>query len=145
MPNSFSGLLFSVFITAVITDAIKDGVGRPRPDFFWRCFPDGKGVGSQFCRLSRCLINTIKMWYILLLLCCVLNQHGIDAWHVQVFDLVTRDVRCTGDKSVIKEGHKSFPSGHTSCKYIEESQGLCLTCLVFTLMYGLYSLGSTLK
>ncbi|XP_027361017.1 lipid phosphate phosphatase 2-like isoform X2 [Abrus precatorius] len=76
-PNAYSGLLFSVLITAVITDAIKDGVGRPRPDFFWRCFPDGKGV----------------------------------------FDPVTRDVRCTGDKSVIKEGHKSFPSGHTSWSF----------------------------
>ncbi|KAF7827753.1 lipid phosphate phosphatase 2-like [Senna tora] len=68
------GLLFSVLITAVITDAIKDGVGRPRPDFFWRCFPDGKGV----------------------------------------FDPSTRDVLCTGNKGVIKEGYKSFPSGHTS-------------------------------
>jgi diacylglycerol diphosphate phosphatase / phosphatidate phosphatase len=35
------GLLFSVLITAVLTDAMKDGVGRPRPDFFWRCFPNG--------------------------------------------------------------------------------------------------------
>ncbi|RDX78691.1 Lipid phosphate phosphatase 2 [Mucuna pruriens] len=71
LPNAYSGLLFSVLITAVITDAIKDGVGRPRPDFFWRCFPDGKGV----------------------------------------FDPVTRDVRCTGDKSVIKEGHKRSFAG----------------------------------
>ncbi|XP_047162863.1 lipid phosphate phosphatase 2-like [Vigna umbellata] len=75
--HAILGLLFSVLITAVITDAIKDGVGRPRPDFFWRCFPDGKGE----------------------------------------FDPVTTDVRCTGDKAVIREGHKSFPSGHTSCKY----------------------------
>ncbi|KAK8470678.1 hypothetical protein PHAVU_003G031400 [Phaseolus vulgaris] len=75
--HAILGLLFSVLITAVITDAIKDGVGRPRPDFFWRCFPDGKGV----------------------------------------FDPVTKDVRCTGDKTVIREGHKSFPSGHTSWSF----------------------------
>ncbi|XP_010681726.2 lipid phosphate phosphatase 2 [Beta vulgaris subsp. vulgaris] len=71
------GLLFSVLITSVITDAIKDGVGRPRPDFFWRCFPDGKDV----------------------------------------YHNVTGDVLCTGFKAVIKEGHKSFPSGHTSWSF----------------------------
>lgn len=77
LHHAILGLLFSVLITAVITDAIKDAVGRPRPDFFWRCFPDGKGV----------------------------------------FDTRTTDVLCTGDKSVIKEGHKSFPSGHTSWSF----------------------------
>ena len=48
----YSGLLFSVLITGVITDAIKDAVGRPRPDFFWRCFPDGKGVSLLFSLTS---------------------------------------------------------------------------------------------
>ncbi|KAJ0094839.1 hypothetical protein Patl1_15089 [Pistacia atlantica] len=74
LHNAILGLLYSTLITGVITDAIKDGVGRPRPDFFWRCFPNGTGI----------------------------------------YDPVTKNVMCTGDKSVIKEGHKSFPSGHTS-------------------------------
>lgn len=70
------GLLFAVLITAVFTDVIKVAVGRPRPDFFWRCFPDGK----------------------------------------QLYDQVTGDVICHGEKSFLTDGRKSFPSGHTSCK-----------------------------
>ncbi|KAK6798201.1 hypothetical protein RDI58_005903 [Solanum bulbocastanum] len=76
LHHAILGLLFSVVVTAVITDAIKDAVGRPRPDFFWRCFPDGKEV--------------------------------YDKWG---------DVVCHGDKNVVREGHKSFPSGHTSLSF----------------------------
>ncbi|KAG9449568.1 hypothetical protein H6P81_009533 [Aristolochia fimbriata] len=75
--HAILGLLYSALITGVITDAIKDAVGRPRPDFFWRCFPDGKAE----------------------------------------FDSVTGNVVCHGLKHVIKEGHKSFPSGHTSWSF----------------------------
>ncbi|KAG1334718.1 Lipid phosphate phosphatase 2 [Cocos nucifera] len=75
--HAILGLLYSVLVTGVITDAIKDAVGRPRPDFFWRCFPDGK----------------------------------------EVYDNVTTNVICHGEKSVIKEGHKSFPSGHSSWSF----------------------------
>ncbi|EEC83451.1 hypothetical protein OsI_28949 [Oryza sativa Indica Group] len=74
LHHGILGILYSVLITAVITDAIKNGVGRPRPDFFWRCFPDGKPN----------------------------------------FNNVTGDVICHGERSVIKEGYKSFPSGHSS-------------------------------
>ncbi|OMO80290.1 Phosphatidic acid phosphatase type 2/haloperoxidase [Corchorus capsularis] len=76
LHHAILGLLFSVLVTAVITDAIKNAVGRPRPDFFWRCFPDGKDE--------------------------------YDKWG---------NVICHGVKSVIKEGHKSFPSGHTSWSF----------------------------
>ncbi|XP_056842215.1 putative lipid phosphate phosphatase 3, chloroplastic isoform X1 [Raphanus sativus] len=76
LHHAVLGLLYSVLVTAVLTDSIKNAVGRPRPDFFWRCFPDGKAV----------------------------------------FDSLG-DVICHGDKSVIREGHKSFPSGHTSWSF----------------------------
>ncbi|EOY21133.1 Lipid phosphate phosphatase 2 [Theobroma cacao] len=71
------GLLFSVLVTGVITDSVKDAVGRPRPNFFWRCFPDGKAV----------------------------------------FDRIIGDVVCHGNEKYIKEGYKSFPSGHTSWSF----------------------------
>ncbi|XP_015942141.1 lipid phosphate phosphatase 2 [Arachis duranensis] len=76
LHHSVLGLLFAVLITAVLTDAIKDAVGRPRPDFYWRCFPDGVEV--------------------------------YDKWG---------GVVCHGKESDIKEGHKSFPSGHTSWSF----------------------------
>ncbi|CAO2170916.1 unnamed protein product [Urochloa humidicola] len=77
LHHAILGILFAVLITGVLTDAIKDAVGRPRPNFFWRCFPDGKAV----------------------------------------YDSITTGVICHGDPSVIKEGHKSFPSGHTSWSF----------------------------
>ncbi|KAL9268284.1 putative lipid phosphate phosphatase 3, chloroplastic [Drosera capensis] len=76
LHHAVLGLLYAVLITAVITDAIKDGVGRPRPDFFWRCFPDGV---DEYDKLGN--------------------------------------VVCHGEPSVIKEGHKSFPSGHSSWSF----------------------------
>ncbi|KAL5544881.1 hypothetical protein UlMin_008665 [Ulmus minor] len=77
LHHASMGLLFSVLINGVITDAIKNAVGRPRPNFFWRCFPDG----------------------------------------VAVFNRLTGDVICHGNKAIIKEGYKSFPSGHTSWSF----------------------------
>ncbi|PUZ55465.1 hypothetical protein GQ55_5G213900 [Panicum hallii var. hallii] len=77
LHHAILGILFAVLITGVLTDAIKDAVGRPRPNFFWRCFPDGKAV----------------------------------------YDSITTGVICHGDPKVIKEGHKSFPSGHTSWSF----------------------------
>lgn len=65
------GLLFAVLTTALITDALKDAVGRPRPDFFWRCFPDGKEV--CFLTLVANFIRQIVSYSISLLVICCSN------------------------------------------------------------------------
>lgn len=63
------GLLFAVLTTAIITYALKVAVGRPRPDFFWRCFPDGKEV--CFLILVANFIHEVVSYYIsLLVICC---------------------------------------------------------------------------
>ncbi|KAG2297040.1 hypothetical protein Bca52824_043709 [Brassica carinata] len=49
------GLLFCVLVTGVITDAIKDAVSRPRPGFFWRCFPDGRGFFDNVKKDVLCI------------------------------------------------------------------------------------------
>lgn len=76
-------------ITAVVTNIIKILVGRPRPDFVHRCFPTTFVHG---------------------------NQPSMDAFE----NLVTQGTSSVCEKinlfthSEIRDGLKSFPSGHTA-------------------------------
>ncbi|KAF4517633.1 hypothetical protein B566_EDAN002864 [Ephemera danica] len=44
-------------LNGMITDVIKVIVGRPRPDFYNRCFPDGNGNDELHCTGPAWLIN----------------------------------------------------------------------------------------
>lgn len=64
----------AIALNGFTTSLFKVTIGRPRPDFYYRCFPNGT---KSF------------------------------------------DGECYGDAHDIQEGRKSFPSGHSSCKYFE--------------------------
>ncbi|XP_023177018.1 phospholipid phosphatase 5 isoform X2 [Drosophila hydei] len=71
----------AVCMNSIPTSLLKITVGRPRPDFFYRCFPDGV---------------------------MVLNETA------SALGSALLDFNCTGKPSIINEGRKSFPSGHSS-------------------------------
>lgn len=55
---------------------------------------------------------------------------------------IDNQVRCTGDPKIIKEGRKSFPSGHTSST--KNSNGLNIACFA-GLGYSSLYLGGQIK
>lgn len=78
---SVLSLGLSVGIALVATDALKNTVGRPRPDL-----------------LSRCIVRA----------------GSADA---SVFGLSTSEICAQTDEAILRDGFKSFPSGHSSISF----------------------------
>lgn len=76
----FLGLLLSQGLAFLITQALKNACGKPRPDIIDRCQPRAGSADAVTYGLSNSSI-------------------------------------CTGDPAIIKDGFRSWPSGHSSSSF----------------------------
>ena len=90
--DAFMAYTLSVVVCGVLTSVVKLLYGRPRPDFFNRCFPD---ISLDDKSAIDAKINSIST----LNLVCDSNS----------------------DEKVVEEGRKSFPSGHSSIAFVSFS------------------------
>jgi diacylglycerol diphosphate phosphatase/phosphatidate phosphatase len=65
LHNSTLGLFTAVLLTGVIADAIKSGVGRPRPHFYAQCFGSTTAIAVTVMTCS-CVFQTSLLVVIIL-------------------------------------------------------------------------------
>lgn len=91
--TGWMGLALSLATAFMVTQGMKLLFGKPRPDLLSRCRPD-------LSRLQETAVNDI------------VGAEFNAAW------VLVTDAICTNtDEDIMKDGFKSFPSGHASCKY----------------------------
>lgn len=90
--TGWMGLALSLATAFLITQGMKNLFGKPRPDLLSRCKPD-------LSRIADFAINPI------------VGDIFDPAWV-----LVTSAICTETDNDLLKDGFKSFPSGHSSCK-----------------------------
>lgn len=87
------GLALSLATAFMITQGMKNLFGKPRPDLLSRCRPD---------------LDRIQDFAITNVVGDSFNPNWV---------LVTADICTNTDDDILKDGFKSFPSGHSSCTY----------------------------
>jgi membrane-associated phospholipid phosphatase len=96
------GLALSLATAFLITQGMKNLFGKPRPDLLARCQPD-------LDRIQEFAISPLQ-W----------GQRFNPNWV-----LVTAGICTMTDQDILRDGFRSFPSGHSSCKHYAISLDNC--------------------
>jgi membrane-associated phospholipid phosphatase len=95
--TGWMGLCLALATAFLVTQGMKNLFGKPRPDLLSRCDPD----------LNR------------------IDEFKVSPFDTEVVDprwvLVSSDICRNGDVDIMRDGFRSFPSGHSSCKLASSS------------------------
>lgn len=83
------GLALSLTSAFLITNGMKNLFGKPRPDLISRCVPDMQNVAAHL-------------------------YHGFGNDQNPIMQLVSAGICTQTDKSILDDGFRSYPSGHSS-------------------------------
>ncbi|KAF2862649.1 acid phosphatase/Vanadium-dependent haloperoxidase [Piedraia hortae CBS 480.64] len=106
--KGWAGLALSVVAAAFITQGSKNAIGKPRPDFLSRCQPDLNNIAAHVA--TGFAKDLSKDW-----------------------QMVHSSICLQPDKSVLKDGFKSFPSGHASWSWSGLSYLFLYLCSKFAI------------
>lgn len=108
LEKGLAGLCLSVAVAFFITQGMKNLFGRPRPNLLARCQPDFEHVA----------------------------EHVVSGWGQDLsarWTLVDSGVCLQTDQSVLNDGFRSFPSGHSSWSW----SGLLYLSFFFASKFGI--------
>lgn len=100
------GLALSVVTAWFLTSGMKNLLGKPRPNLLGRCHPDTANIANYFVGDAATAANDLR--------------------------LVSASICQNTDKSVVDEGFRSFPSGHSTVA----ASGLVYLALVLAAKLG---------
>ena len=96
-------MLLSFTTTRVVTEFTKVTVGRPRPGQAFTTWPG---------QITQCVCSHLELFHVDLIARCLPKAGSVNA---SPFGLVDASICTQTDIDMLKDGFRSFFSGHSSC------------------------------